>query len=226
MLWHDISLLHPLKATDPSQLGLLAGITGALEILAGAAVLWPRTARAGLCVLGAIYLLFALLGLPSIVRHPLIYNGYGNVFEQLSLVCGAVIAFDLTGRWAKFAYHAFGICVVSFGLEQLFYLAATAAFVPKWIPPGQMFWAIATTVAFELAAVALLTGIKARLAAQLTAAMLAGFGLLVWVPALFANPHEVQNWTESFETLAITATAWIVVEYLRLRHAHASTSSA
>jgi hypothetical protein len=48
--------------------------------------------------------------------------------------------------------------VVSFTLEQLAYLSGTAEFVPKWMPPGQMFWAVVTTIAFTLAAVALLSG--------------------------------------------------------------------
>jgi len=91
-------------------------------------------------------------------------------------------------RLAQIGYYSFGICVVSFALEQLFNLSATAGFVPKWIPPGQMFWAIATTVAFGLAAIALLTGFMALLASRLTTAMIVGFGLLVWLPALFADP--------------------------------------
>jgi len=115
---------------------------------------------------------------------------------------------------AQIGYYSFGICVVSFTLEQLFYLSETARLVPKWIPPGQMFWAMATTIAFALAAVALLTGFMARLASRLTTAMIVGFGLLVWLPALFADPHSSLNWAESAETLAIAASAWIVADFL------------
>jgi uncharacterized membrane protein YphA (DoxX/SURF4 family) len=115
---------------------------------------------------------------------------------------------------AQIGYYSFGICVVSFTLEQLFYLSETANLVPKWIPPGQMFWAIATTVAFALAAIALLTGFMALLASRLTTAMLLGFGLLVWLPALLADPHSFLNWSESTETLAIAASAWIVADFL------------
>src|SRR5260370_21006129 len=110
-------------------------------------------------------------------------------------------------------YYSFGICVVSFTLEQLFYLSATASLVPKWIPPGQMFWAMATTAAFALAAIALLTGFMARLASRLTTAMIVGFGLLVWLPALFANPHSFLNWAEGSVPLAIPASAWLVAHF-------------
>lgn len=77
-----------------------------------------------------------------------------------------------------------------------------------------MFWAVATTAAFALAAIALLTGFMARLAAQLTTAMIVGFALLTWLPVLFTNHHSFVNWAESTETLAIAGSAWIVADYL------------
>jgi uncharacterized membrane protein YphA (DoxX/SURF4 family) len=104
--------------------------------------------------------------------------------------------------------------VLSFTAEQLFYLSGTASFVPKWIPPGQMFWAVLTTVAFALAAVALLSGRAALLASRLLVVMLVGFGLLVWLPAPFADPHKLINWAGNAQNLAITGAAWIVADYL------------
>jgi len=200
---------------------VLPYIVAAVEILGGVAVLVPRTARAGAIALGAVYLAFVVLAVPSVVAHPLVYNGYGNLFEQLSFVAGAALIFALSGptgaqsaRVTWVAYYAFALCVVSFALEQWFYLPQTASLVPKWMPPGQMFWAYATTLAFLLAAIALLTRLLPRLAARLTAAMVAVFGLLVWVPALVAGPNVLSNWTESAETLGIAAIAWIVAEFL------------
>jgi uncharacterized membrane protein YphA (DoxX/SURF4 family) len=201
---------------------ILAYIVATIEILAGLAVLWTRTTRAGAVALGAIYLIFCLLALPLIIHQPLVYNNYGNFFEQFSYVAGALILYACAGpiaaprntKLAKIGYYSFGLCLISFALEQLFYLSATAGFVPKWIPPGQMFWAIATTLAFALAAIALLTGYMALLASRLTVAMLLGFELLVWLPALFAAPHNFANWSEALETLAITGSAWLVADYL------------
>jgi len=43
-------------------------------------------------------------------------------------------------------------------------------------------WAILTTIAFALAAVATLINRQARLAIRLMALMLALFGVLVWIP--------------------------------------------
>ncbi len=217
LVWHDVSTLGSVPHRE-----ILVYVVAAVEILGGVAVAWPRTPRAGAVALGALYFIFAMLGVPLIIAHPLVYNGFGNFFEQFSFVAGAMILYACSGplapartaRLAQIGYYSFGICVVSFALEQLFYLSATASLVPKWIPPGQMFWAIATTTAFALAAIALLTGFMARLAARLTTAMIVGFGLLVWLPALFAGPHSYPNWSESVETLGIAATAWIVADFL------------
>jgi uncharacterized membrane protein YphA (DoxX/SURF4 family) len=205
---------------------ILSYIVATVEILGGLAVLWPRTARAGAAALAALWFIFALMGVPFIFRHPLVYNEYGNFFEQFSFVSGASILYACSGpttartsRLALIGYYSFGLCVISFALEQLFYLANTASLVPKWIPPGQMFWAIATTIAFGLAAIALLTGFMARLASRLNTTMLVGFGLLVWLPILITDPHTLGNWTESADTLGIAGSAWMVAEYLGQRRA-------
>jgi len=150
---------------------------------------------------------------PLVVAQPLVYDRLGNFFEQFSLVSAALIVTRIP-KLARIGYYGFGICVVSFTLEQLFYLSGTASFVPTWIPPGQMFWAVVTTIAFALAAVALLTGRSALLAARLTTAMIAGFGLLIWLPALVADPHRLFTWAGNAENWAIGGAAWIVADYL------------
>ena len=217
LAWRDFSALGNVPHRK-----VVVYIFATTEIVAGIAVQWPRMARAGAVALGAIFFTFALLGVPPIIAHPLVYNGFGNFFEQLSLVSGAVILYACSGpiapvrtaRLTQIGYYSFGVCVVSFALEQLFYLSATASLVPRWIPPGQMFWAIATTAAFALAAIALLTGFVALLASRLTTAMIVGFGLLTWLPALFTNPHSFENWSEGAETLAIAGSAWVVADFL------------
>ena len=197
-------------------------LVAALELVGGVAIQWPKTARAGAAALAIIYTVFALSWVPRIVKEPLVYDRWGNFFEQLSIVSGAMIVFawtsrDDSGRPAKISrmgYLFFGICVISFTLEQLFYLSATASFVPKWIPPGQMFWAITTTVAFALAAIALLSGHAALLASRLLTVMLIGFALLVWLPTLFADAHKLFSWAGNAQNLAITGAAWVVADFL------------
>jgi uncharacterized membrane protein YphA (DoxX/SURF4 family) len=223
LVWHDFNNWQQIRALgNIPHHGILVYLAAAIELFGGIAIQWPRTARAGAFALGTLYLIFALLWVPHIIATPQVYDPWGNFFEQFSLVSGALIVYGSvmqndsvrTAKAAEIGYIGFGICVVSFTLEQLFYLSGTASFVPKWIPPGQMFWAITTTIALALAAVALLSRRSALLASQLLTAMLIGFGLLVWLPAPFADPHKLINWAGNAQNLAITGAAWIVTDFL------------
>ena len=89
----------------------------------------------------------------------------------------------------------------------------TAPFVPKWLPPTQEFWGYVTGVCFVAAGVAILTGIRARLAAILLTTMIASFGLLANGRALLADPSR-WNWTESALNLALIGVAWVVADSL------------
>ena len=233
LVWHDFNGWQQIRALgNVPHRGILVTIAVAVELFGGIAIQWPRTARAGAVALGAIYLMFALLWVPDIVAKPLVYDRWGNLFEQFSIVSGALIVYASVSRSdseraekvARIGYTCFGICVVSFTLEQLFYLSATADFVPQWIPPGKMFWAVATTIAFALAAIALLSGRSALLASRLLTIMLIGFGLLVWLPAPFGDPHQLINWAGNAQNLAITGAAWIVTDYLGQNRSAATAS--
>jgi hypothetical protein len=212
LVWHDYNGWH--------QPRYLVYATGAALIFGGAAIPFPRIAKTGAVILGAVYLVFALQCVPGIVAAPKIYNSWGNFFEQFSLVTGAAILYarwssaGSPGKLSRIGRILLGICAASFTLEQAFYLHPTASLVPKWIPPSQMFWAVATTVVFALAAMALLTNRMALLATRLLTTMLVIFGLLVWVPLLLSDPHSHTNWSETAETFAIAGAVWILADLL------------
>jgi putative oxidoreductase len=212
LAWHDYR--------DWPQLRYLVYAAAAAQIFGGAAIQFRRIAKTGAAVLVAAYLFLALLCLPEIFTTPKVYNSWGNCFEQFSLVAGAAIAYaslssvcsrELLNRIGRILL---GICTASFALEQAFYLDATAGFVPKWFPPGPMFWAVATTVLFALAAVALLTNRMALLATRLLTLMLVLFGLIVWVPLVLSDLHSHTNWSEITETFAIAGATWILADLL------------
>lgn len=224
LVWHDFNgPWQQIRALgNIPHREILINLAAAIELFGGIAIQFDKTTRAGALALAAIFLAFGLTWVPFIAAEPLLYDRWGNFFEQYSLVSGALIAYAMAGpsdsEWsrkiARFGYFSFGICVVSFTLEQLFYLSGTASFVPKWIPLGQMFWAIVTTIAFVLAAVALLSGHFALAASRWLVVMLVGFGVLVWLPRPFADPHALINWAGNAQNLAITGAAWIVADYL------------
>jgi hypothetical protein len=194
-------------------------------IFGGAAIQFRRTAKAGAALLAATNLVFVLQCVPGIVAAPRIYNSWGNFFEQFCLFSGAaIVCARLSSKWPPESLNRIGrillgICSVSFALEQAFYLNATAGLVPKWIPPSRTFWAVATTVFFALAALALLANRMSLLASRLLTGMVVGFGLLVWVPLLLSNPHNQANWSEFAESFEIAGALWILADLLgeRLR---------
>src|SRR6202049_4533590 len=164
LAWPDIDNWLQLRYIWNAQDGrIFVYAAAAAQIFGGAAIQFHRTAKTGAVVLGAVYLVFALLCVPRIVAKPQIYNSWGNFFEQFSLVTGAAIVYaGLSTAWSgetlgRIGRILLGVCAASFALEQAVYLGPTATLVPKWLPPSQMFWAVTTTVLFALAAVALLT---------------------------------------------------------------------
>jgi uncharacterized membrane protein YphA (DoxX/SURF4 family) len=206
--FNDWQQVRPLGAIPHRE--ILLCVIAAVEILGGIAIQFRKTARAGAAALGVVFLFFAVLWLPLYFEKPSVFDRLANFFEQFSLVAGALI---IVGA-ARIGYVCFGVCVISFTVEQIVYLHGTADFVPKWIPPGQMFWAVLTTIAFALASIALLSGRSALLASRLLTAMIVGFGLLVWLPAVITHPHSLLAWAGNAQNGAIAGAAWIVADYL------------
>lgn len=209
LAWHDYNQRHALAFIVAAA---------AAQIVGGAGIQFRRYAKIGAGILSAAYCVFVVLCVPQILAAPAVYNSWGNFFEQFSLLTGAAIVYaSLSSAWppqtvTRIGGFLLGICAASFTVEQAVYVGATASLVPKWIPPNQMFWAVATTVAFALAGIALITNRKALLAARLLTIMLVIFGLLVWVPLLFSDPHSHANWSETAETFAIAGAVWILAD--------------
>jgi hypothetical protein len=196
-------------------------VTSAAQIIGGATIPFRRTNALGAVVLGIVYLVISLTFLPAIVAQPGVYASWGNICYQLALVAGAAVAYGLAAPSVPYAAIVcrgavilFGLCNISFAIEQVEFLARTVSLVPKWIPPNGMFWAIATTIAFGLAGIALIVGYKSLLASRLLAFMLVVFGVAIWIPILIADPKTNQNWSEGIETFAIGGVAWIVANFL------------
>ena len=224
IIWHDFN-------APWEQLNLIgnAGVREFLmyafavaQLAGGIAIQWRSMTRVAAAVLGAVYLIFALAFIPGIIAKPAVYNSWGPFFENFAIFVGALIIYTVGTTYSSDSAKAlqtgrilFGICTVSFTLEQAFYLTDTAQLVPKWIPLGQTFWAVLTTLAFALAAIALLSGWQALPASQLTTVMIIGFGLLIWLPALFATPSHFV-WAGNAQNLAIASGVWILTDYLRL----------
>lgn len=221
LLWHDADTWQTLHRILRLPLGTAVGDALMVALIAGGiGIVLPRAARPASLLLVVIYALFSLACVPAIVAAPTVYEAYGSFFEQFSLLCGAVAlyaALQTAPRRAaalgRAARIGMGLCAVSFTLAQIVYLHLTATLVPTWIPPNQTFWAILTTIAFGLAAIAILINVRARLALRLLTLMLALFGLLVWLPLLVTHPEAHFNWSEFALNYLITGAVWMVASF-------------
>jgi uncharacterized membrane protein len=109
---------------------------------------------------------------------------------------------------------------VVYGAAHFAYAKFTATMVPAWLP-GRMGIVYFTGACHAAAGIGLLVGVLPRLAATLEAIMLSLFGVLVWLPSFFAQPRpawapsaQVQ-WSETFLSFLLAASAWIVAASLR-----------
>jgi uncharacterized membrane protein YphA (DoxX/SURF4 family) len=223
LVWGDFATVwQPIQAlpfTVPHR-EALAYVAAACLLSAGIAIQWRRSAPAGLLLLAILYFIFALLWLPRVIGFPQLFGTWAGFLEEFALVAAALVVYSSllphdsarSHRAARIGRLSFGICVLSFGLSHFFAIPQTAAMVPKWIPPGQQFWAVATGVAHLLAGAAILSGVLDVLGSRLLTLMLAAFGALVWAPALFAQPREHMVWAGNAINLALIGAAWVVAD--------------
>ncbi|MCW3849582.1 DoxX family membrane protein [Sphingomonas sp. LB-2] len=200
---------QPVPQTIPAR-DLLALASGALLAAGGLAAAWRGAGLARL-ILPAFYLLWVIaLHLPVVAAAPTVGNLLG-VAEILALAAGGSVLADERGpKWLPLAARiAFGLSALVFGLSHFVYADFTAKMVPGWIPLP-LFWAYATGAGHAAAGLAILSGVKARLAAAALAGMCASFVLLLHLPRVIAAPDSRFEWTMLCVSLSITGAAWLL----------------
>ncbi len=223
LVFRDFDPGQPAPDNLPARTAL-AIAAGALMVVAAAAVEWRRTVAWGAAALTVYYVLFVVILMNGrlLLTDYAVYVTYENLVMQLAIATGGLIVYagtaridaGLAARLTRLGRRAFGVCALVFGGAHFVYMNLTAPLVPKWLPPSPEFWGYATGVGFVAAGVALLTGVRARLAAILLTAMLASFALLVHLPTLLADHSSHWNWTEGAVNLAVTGAAWVVADSL------------
>jgi len=197
-----------------------------LLIVAGVAANLPRVAPAGCLAIAAFFTLWMLgLHLPDAFVHPTTWVSWEVVAEKAAMALGGLLTYALlTGvsdaraaAIARIARPAFGVCLVVFGVSEFVYVKFTASLVPAWLPPSQVAWAYATGVAHIAAGLAILSGVRALLAAILLTAMYLGFQALVHLPRVIADPANVGAWSENGVNLLLTGAAWALADALVAR---------
>ncbi len=208
--WQNVGPNIPLRVP-------LAYLTAVIEVAGGIALLLPRTARVGALTLTMVYSVFTLIWVPKALVNLGNYDPIGNVFEEFALVAAGLVScatFSPAGssiaRYRPFFVLLFGVCPISFGIAHIIDMPGLLGWIPGWLPPAKMFWAYATTIGFFGAAVAILTGIMAPLAARLLTAEIVIFEFLVWIPNLIAAPRNHFNWAGNAICIALAGASWVI----------------
>jgi len=215
---------QPVPKAFPAR-HVLAYTVAVFLLLAGAAIQWRKTTTWAAAALTVYYTLFVVILMNGrlLLKHYTAYGIYsGAIGEQLAIALGALLIFvssapmdpALAKRLTRVAQAIFGVCAILWGGAHFVYMNLTAPIIPKWLPPSQLFWGYTTGICFIAAGLAILTGIKARLAAILLTAMIGTFTLLVHIPMLLANHTSAFNWTELTANLTLFGAAWVVADSL------------
>ena len=221
LVWDDFAAVWQPVPEGLAHRGLLAYLAAILFLCAGLAVQFRRTRAWGALALGILFVPYALLWMRRVIGFPGMIGTWSGTGEEVALVTAGLLAYEQPGGegrpWAKWMAVAsrvlFGLSFVSLALVHWIALKETAAFVPKWIPPGQRFWAIATGAFHMMAGVAIICGLHGRLAARLLTAMIAVFGVCIWLPALAASPRDHFVWCANAQNLALLGAAWVVGDW-------------
>ena len=210
----------------PSWRPALVGLTAAICLLCGLALLWRRTATAAAGVLAGYFALWmAFFRVPLLVQAPATTPPWWVCGETSVMLAGAWVllvtlgggprgGFATSAAGLRIARLLYGLALIPFGIAHFTFFAHTIEDVPRWVPwPAA--WAAITGGAFIAAGIAIVAGVFAALAATLSAWMMGLFTLLVWVPIVIRGNPSPGDWQEFVDSCALTVAAWVVAESFR-----------
>jgi uncharacterized membrane protein YphA (DoxX/SURF4 family) len=206
----------------PAGIGMrtqLAYLAGALLAIGGALLLVPRLQRAGALLLTVFIGLWMLtLNLPAALASITHIGAWNSPAEIAFMTSGALALFasgvsgSARSTLLLVARILAGASAIVFGLAHFNYIDFTASMVPGWIP-YKTFWAWATGAGHLAAGLALVSGVRARLAAGCEAAMMGSFVVLLHLPRVIAAPDQHVEWIMLGVSSMLTGAALLVRKY-------------
>jgi uncharacterized membrane protein len=194
-----------------------AYVSGAI-LVAGGALILARREKIGALVLASFFGLWVVaFHLPPTLMSFTHIGAWNAPAESAFVTAGglALLAAHLGGARGRVALAArllAGASAAVFGFAHFNYIDFTASMVPGWIP-FKTFWAWATGAGHLLTGLALLSGIRARLAAGCEAAMMGSFVVLLHLPRVVAAPDQHVEWIMLAMSSALTGAALLVRKY-------------
>jgi uncharacterized membrane protein len=203
---------------------ILSYIVGALLFGAGVCLAIRWQMRCAGIVIAVVFIARALLrDVPQLIATPRNPGPWTSGFELLalggaSLVLAAILSSrnnyyrKVVGPLATLFQAGrilFAIGLVVFGVQHIMYGAFVATLVPAWIP-GHLFWAYFVGVAFIAAALAIVSGKLALLAASLLGTLFLLFVVTLHIPRVAGALHNGNEWTSLFIALAMSGSAFVL----------------
>jgi len=104
---------------------------------------------------------------------------------------------------SKIGLYLFAFSMLIFGVQHYMYAPYIATLIPAWMP-AHLFLTYFTGTAFIAAAIAIASGIQARLGAALLGLMFLLWTVLLHAPRVFAHIHNKDELTSLFVALAMS----------------------
>jgi uncharacterized membrane protein len=213
LIFGDFALVwQPVPEWVPGRTALAYG-AGLIMLLGGIGLLFRSTAVLAIRILFPYLIAWVLLKVPALLVTTQSEEAWLGEGELAVLLAGGWVLFvRLAGigeNSIRIARVLFAVSLIPIGLSHFIYREATAELVPAWLP-FRTGWAYLTGAGQMACGVRVLFSIYPRVAAWAEAGMLSSFTLLVWVPAILAEPAKRLPWTAFFISWAITSGAWLV----------------
>ena len=221
-VWGPMPKVVPARET-------LVYLCALISLGSGLGLVWRRTAATAARVLLAWFLFWLLVfKVPEAFPAPTEIGSWYGCAETAVMAAGAWVLYAwFAGEWdrrrlsfaagekgIRIARVLYGLALIFFGAGHFAYVKQTVVLVPVWLP-GHAFWAFFTGGTFIAAGVAVLIGVCARLAAELSALQMGMFILLVWLPIVLVGHISDFQWGEFIVTCALTAGGWVVADSYR-----------
>jgi uncharacterized membrane protein len=220
-------MLIPPKHSWIPGLVMLAYISGAMLILAGACIVLEKKTRLVSLLLGSVLLLiFCFYFIPYQLLVSSEYMHFGdweNAAKELALCSGAFVIAGcfseknenpfagFLGKLTPFGAIFFSITIISFGTDHFLFAKEAAGYVPSWVP-NHLFWMYLTGTALISSGIAIILKIKARLAATLLGSMIFIWFIILHIPYVMASSlaDRAGEVTSAFLALAYSGIAFAI----------------
>jgi uncharacterized membrane protein YphA (DoxX/SURF4 family) len=200
-----------------------AYLTGGLLVAGGVCILANVQVRLSSAVLG-LFCFLCVAALHTMKLTTVIYQGgeRTGALEALALAAAGVLAASspaglrVIPGWQPFTevlgragLYLFAFSMLIFGVQHFMYAPYIATLIPAWMP-AHLFLTYFTGAAFIAAAIAIATGIQARLGAGLLGLMFLLWTVLLHAPRVFAHIHNKDELTSLFVALAMSGGSFMV----------------